>query len=396
MKPADFRRLEDLSQFPFTTKDELRGDPWVLLSVPKEEVGLVHTSTGTTGGAWSYILYSREDMYIRDIAPFMHVLMPVRAGDVVINALPYEMSSSGQSFQRSLQEGTGALIVPVGKGGFYSAPYKTVQIMADLQAGVLITTPPYAMLLSEVAGEKNLLPSRDIKLRFIWLTGEGCSPAYRRRLEQRWQCPGLIFYGSMECGSMGIECPAQSGSHVCEGHVYLEVIDPQTGDPQPAGQIGEVVCTVLQRRASPLMRFRTQDLAFLSEAPCSCGTRFPRLHIRGRIADQVSLEQKQRAGPMVSPYLIEEALYSQPEMGNNYQVYTDGSGLLIEAEGQPGACHDAGRRILELLKERGVDAELRWVEHVPRSFGKTRRIRPLSERDQVMNTPSLLHRVHPK
>jgi len=392
VKPADFRTLEDLSRFPFTTKDELRGDPWLLLAVPKEEVCLAHTSTGTTGGTWSYILYSREDMYIRDIAPFMHILMPVRSSDVVINALPYEMSSSGQSFQRSLQEGTGSLVVPVGKGGYYSDPYKTVQIMADLRADVLITTPPYAMLLSEVAEEKHLLPGADLNLRFMWLTGEGCSPAYRRRLEQRWRCPGLIFYGSMECGAMGIECPAQSGSHICEGHVYLEVIDPQTGNPQSDGQVGEVVCTVLQRRASPLIRFRTQDLAFRTEAPCSCGTRFPKLHIRGRTADQVSTEQEQSTGPPISPYLIEEVLYSQPEMGNNYQVYIGEGGLLIEAEAQPGAHHEARNLILELLRERGINAELRWVEHVPRAFGKTRRVRPLDERDQVMNTPTLLLR----
>ena len=395
MKPSDFRTLEDLGRFPFTTKDELRGDPWVLLSLPKDEVCLVHASTGTTGGAWSYILYSRQDMYVRDIAPFMHVLMPVRASDVVINALPYEMSSSGQSFQRSLQEGTGALVVPVGKGGFYSDPYKTAQIMAELRADVLITTPPYAMLLSEVAEQKGLLLGRDIKLRFIWLTGEGCSPAYRRRLEECWGCPGLIFYGSMECGSIGIECPAQSGLHVCEGHVYLEVIDPKTGHPQPAGKIGEVVCTVLQRRASPLIRFRTQDLAFADPAPCSCGTRFSKLHIRGRIADQVRAGQEDDPVPTISPYLIEESLYSEGEMGNNYQVYVDGARLVIHAEGRAGAGDDARTRILELLRKRGMNAELHWVAHIPRTGGKTRRVRLWSERGEVMNTPSLLRRSHP-
>lgn len=398
VRAADFRTLEDLARFPLTAKDELRGDPWVLLSVPKKDVRLAHTSTGTTGGRWSYILYSEEDMYVRDSAPYPHLLMPVREGDVVVNALPYEMSSSGQSFQRSMQGAAGAMVVPVGKGGFYSDPYKTVQIMADLRADVLITTPPYALLLSEVAAAPDpplrpvpLRPGEDVRPRFLWLTGEGCSPAYRRRVEDAWRCPAFVFYGSMECGPMGVECGERSGCHVSAGHVYLEVIDPKTGQPAPAGEVGEVVCTVLQRKASPLIRYRTQDLASLETAPCPCGVSFPRLHIRGRIADQVGREGDK---PAVSPYLIEEALYAQAETGGNYQIYTSEFRLLIEAEWRGGGDDRAAvrARTLDLLRRRGLDAELTWVEHVPRVGGKTRRIRPLTEREELMATPCLLRR----
>jgi phenylacetate-CoA ligase len=398
VRPEQFRTLDDLARFPFTTKDELRvtgrggrrTDPWVLLSVPKEEVCLAHTSTGTTGGDWSYIFYTWEEMHVRDFAPFPRLLMPVNATDVVLNALPYEMSSSGQSFQRSLQGVAGALVVPAGKGGFYSEPYKTAQIMADLRATVLITTPPYALLLAEIAEQLGVRPGTDIPLRFMWLTGEGCAPAYRRRLEELWQCRGLVFYGSMECGSIGIECNHQSGGHVCSGHVHLEVVDPQTGRPPPPGQPGEIVCTLLQRKASPLIRYRTQDLAVLDPSPCPCGVRFPRLHIRGRIVDQVA--GGEAAGPAVSPYVIEEVLYSRPEMGNNYQVYTGGGGLRIDAELRPGRGDpDAAReRVIDLLGRRGLRAELTWVGHIPRVGGKTRRVRPLAERDAVMAAVSLL------
>jgi len=149
VQPADFRTLDDLRRFPFTTKAELLEDPfdpWKLRCVPKKDIRLAHTSTGTTGGdKWSYIFYSAEDMTIRDFAPYPRLLMPVGEEDVVVNALPYEMSSAGQSFQRSLQGVAGALVVPVGKGGFYADPYKTARVMADLGATVLITTPPYAL-----------------------------------------------------------------------------------------------------------------------------------------------------------------------------------------------------------------------------------------------------------
>jgi phenylacetate-CoA ligase len=390
VKPGDFGELADAARFPFTEKDELRGDPWVLLSVPKSQVCLTHTSTGTTGGAWSYVHYSWKDMHERDWAGFAHLLMDIRDTDVVINALPYEMSSAGQSFQRSLQGAAGAAVVPVGKGGFYSEADKTVRVMADLAADVLITTPPYAMVLSEVAEALSLQPGRDIRLRFMWITGEGCSPAYRRRLEQRWQCPALVFYGSLECGPIGIECREQSGCHVSGGHVYLEIIDPKTGKPKPPGEIGEVVCTTLLRKASPLVRYRTQDLAFVDPAPCPCGVTFPKLHIRGRIADQVAAQASagtaQASAAPVSPYLIEEVLFSQLEMGGNYQIYTTDSGLRIEAELAAGAKGErASNTIVEQLKQRGITAELAWVDHIPRTGGKTRRVRPIAERQRVMS-----------
>ena len=397
-RPTDFCSLDDLARFPFTTKDDLRttghgvqrSNPWLLLSVPKEEVCLVHTSTGTTGGDWSYTFYTWEDMHVRDFAPYPRLLMPVNADDIVLNALPYEMSSSGQSFQRSLQGVTGALVVPAGKGGFYSDPYKTAQIMADLRVSVLITTPPYAMLLAEIVEQLGVQPSSDIPLRFIWLTGEGCAPAYRRRLEELWHCQGLVFYGSMECGSIGIECGYQSGGHVSAGHLYLEVVDPGTGQPLPPGEQGEVVCTLLLRKASPLIRYRTQDLAVLDVSLCPCGVRFPRLHVRGRIVDQVAAAEAPEQA--VSPYVIEEVLYSQPEIGNNYQVYFGNGALRIDAElrsghGDPDTARE---RVVQQLSRRGLRTELIWVEHIPRIGGKTRRIRPLAEREAVMAATSLL------
>jgi phenylacetate-CoA ligase len=394
VKPSDFRALEDLPRFPFTHKDELRGKPWVLLSVPKDQVCLTHTSTGTTGGVWSYVHYSWDDMHSRDWAPYAHELMGIRDSDVVVNALPYEMSSAGQSFQRSLQGAAGAAVVPVGKGGFYSEGDKTAQVMADLAADVLITTPPYAMLLSEVSAAVGLTPGKEIRLRIIWLTGEGCSPAYRRRLETLWKCPALVFYGSLECGPIGIECREQSGCHVSAGHVHLEIVDPQTGAPRPPGEIGEVVCTTLLREAAPLIRYRTQDLATIDPAPCPCGVLLPKVHIRGRIADQVPQSEAGLAAapPAISPYMIEDVLYGHAEMGGNYQIYAGGGALRIEAEraADAPASESARKNILEALSRRGIQADLAWVEHIPRTGGKTRRIRPLEDRNAVMSERCVL------
>src|SRR5262249_3123081 len=159
----------DLAKFPFTLKTELIGNPWVLLAVPRAEGRQIHTSTGTTSKdwtskEWSYLLYSWDDLHLRDPVPIPWTLFDVQPGDVVIDALPYEMSSSGQSFQRALQY-RGCLVVPVGKGSVYADPYKTVEIACDIDASVLITTPPYAMLLAEIAAQIGRKPTP----RLIWL-----------------------------------------------------------------------------------------------------------------------------------------------------------------------------------------------------------------------------------
>lgn len=390
--PEDFHQLPDIAKFPFTEKDELRGQPYLLLSVPKEDVVLAHTSTGTFGGVWSYNLYSWEDLHVRDTAVFPHVLMGLSAADVVINALPYEMSSSGQSFQRSIQGAVGAMVVPVGKGGFYSDPVKTVKVMAELGATVLITTPPYAMVLAEVAQKESIRLGEQIALQRLWLTGEGCSPAYRRRLEERWNCRARVFYGSLECGPIAVEADEPGGLHISAGHVYLEIIDPTTGRPAAPGENGEVVCTILQRRASPLIRFRTQDLAMIDPHPPAGEIKLPLLRLRGRIAEQMQQGDGVAAGPPLSPYLIEDVLYRQVEVGGNYQIYTDGTEVRIEAEfvGEEPAKDEAGRRILEALAGQGVSADLAWVEHIPRVGGKTRRLRPLADRDEVMQQRCVL------
>jgi phenylacetate-CoA ligase len=384
VRRRDFRSLDDLVKFPFTTKDELRGDPWLLLSVERSEVRQVHTSTGTMGGRWSYLLYSEDDLNLRDHVPLPWKLFDVKPGDIVVDALPYDMSSSGQSFQRALQH-RGCLVVPAGKGSIYSDPYKTVEIMAELGANVLITTPPYAMLLAEITAQTGVKPAP----RLIWLTGEGCSPAYRRRIEQLWGCDARIFYGSMECGSISLEGPDKNGGYICAGHVLVEIVDEQTDAPLPPGQMGEIVCTVLQRRASPLIRFRTQDRGFI-EPREETDAVLPRLQLRGRILDEA----------VVPPMLIENVLYAASGVGGNYQIYHENKRLVLDVELLPGANARAAAEqirtglmsLLDRLRLGQFRVELNWVEHIPRTAGKTRRIRPLADRTEVMAQASLLRR----
>lgn len=380
VSPDDFKTLEDLAQFPFVEKDDLRGSPWKLICVPKKDLVLTHCSTGTTGGQHSYQSYTWDDVYVSELAAAMPKLTQVNDEDIVINALPYEMSSAGQSFQRAFQTGYGALVVPTGKGGFYADPKKTVQVIAEMEASILLTTPPYAMYLSELAEEMGYVLGKDIRLRLIWITGEGCSNAYRQRLEKIYGCPALLYYGSLEGGPIGIECNEQNGYHLTNCHNHLEIIDPETAEHLPEGEIGEVVITNLLRKGNPLVRYKVQDLAYVDDTPCPCGCTAPRLVMRGREVDQVHV-----SGRSYSPFFLEELLYQLPEVGHNYQFWVSEEKLVIELEVEMGV--EPGDEIAEKIADHmqfytDVPVVVEIVDHIPRTGGKTRRVRPLSEKLQ--------------
>ena len=372
VRPDEFRSVEDIRKFPFITKDEMRGKPFILLSAPREKISQVHLSTGTTGGEHIYTYYTWEDYFVNFVAPDMPRLMSLSTDDIVINALPYEMSLAGLGAHNLFQKGVGVLMVPAGKGGLYSTPESTLAMARDLEATVFITTPPYAAYLAEIADEREIRLGTDIKLRFMWLAGEGCSPSFRNRLEQRWGCLVLYLYGALEAAPIAFECHQKGGYHVANGHVFVEVVDIKTGEPVPAGEIGMIVVTDLTRSASPMIRYQTGDMGFIDDKKCQCGLELPRMVLRGRDEDQVIIRET-----AYSPYFIEELLMQIPEMGNWYQLVPRGNSLLVRAELMPGTMPSLKieNKIKEqLLKKAGIPAEVNFVTGLPRPGGKTARV----------------------
>lgn len=374
ISPEDFDGVESFQKFPFTYKDELRGKPWLLLSVPKKRLSQIHVSTGTTEGEPLFILYTKEDLYRFDLSPKHKTLMPIKSDDVVINTLPYEMSSAGLSFHRVFQHGEDAIVIPTGKGGFYSLPDKTVEIMKWLSSTILITTPSYAMYLWEVAKSMGIEANKEIPLKRMWITGEGCSNSFRKRLEEKWGCKAYFYYGSLECGPLGIECDEQNGYHIPHAHVYLEIIDPQTSEPLAPGQIGEIVVTTLLREGAPIIRYYTGDIGFVEDLPCPCGVTMQRLFLRGRKEDQIILKEGE-----YSPIYMEEFLMKIPEIGDWFLFVVKDKRLSIQIEKSYGIELDD-----ETLKEKvksqfefgcGVcPADVEIVEKLLRPRGKTIRV----------------------
>ena len=313
VSPGDLGRLEDLSRFPFLTKDELRGRPWLLLTCDRKDVVLIQVSTGTTGGEEIYMTYTWNDYLLHDLSPRYPKLFPVGPGDVCLNALPYEMSTAGLAFHKTFMDGYQSTVIPAGKGGAYSTPAKTLKMIRDLSPSVVVTSPSWSIVLAEEAARGSFALT-SLGLKKMWLTGEGCSPAFRQRVEKLWGTTANYFYGSLECGMLGIECDQHDGYHLAQAHVLMEVVDPSSGKRLPPGETGELVVTALLRYDSPILRFRTGDLGYLETAGCACGSTLTRFHMKGRAFDQLHFR-----GRPFSPFFLEEFLMRMPEVGNWFQ-----------------------------------------------------------------------------
>ncbi|MDC0709443.1 AMP-binding protein [Stigmatella sp. ncwal1] len=374
INPSGIEQLTDLGKLPFLTKDELRGKPWILLTCDKKDIVLVQVSTGTTGGEEIYMAYTWNDYLLHDLSPQYTQLFPVGPGDICLNALPYEMSTAGLAFHKTFMEGYQATVIPAGKGGAYSTPTKTLKVIRDLSPNIVVTSPSWAITLAEEAARSGvMLPN--LGLKKMWLTGEGCSPAFRQRVEKLWGTTANFFYGSLECGGLGIECDAHSGYHLTQAHVLMEIVDPRTGAVLPSGETGEIVVTALLRYDSPIIRFRTGDLGYLETAPCACGSTLTRFHLRGRAFDQLQFR-----GKAFSPLLMEEFLMRMPEVGNWFQFVmpsSDSARIKIRCELASGvqpsqalAATIAGR--MEASAHLPFDIE--FVSHLPRPGSKVLRV----------------------
>ncbi|OJH42521.1 phenylacetate--CoA ligase family protein [Cystobacter ferrugineus] len=373
IRPGSIRGLEDLPRLPFLTKEELHGHPWRLLTCERRDVMIIQVSTGTSGGEEIYSAQSRLDLQYHLSAHYPS-LLPVTTGDVCLNALPYEMSTAGLAMHREFTENCQATVIAAGKGGAYSTPAKTLKVFRDLRPSIVITSPSWAIALAEEAARQGLsLPS--MAPRRMWLTGEGCSPAFRRRVEALWGCAAFFLYGSLEGGMMGVECEARQGYHLTQGHTLLEVVAPDTGEPLPPGSVGELVVTALLRHDSPLLRFRTGDLGVFEEGTCTCGATASRFRVRGR-----TFEQLQYRGQSVSPIFLEEFLMRMPEVGNWFHFVVPASDTArIKVRCEPATGVRPSRELGSTLASRmefftRLPLEIEFVEHLPRTSAKALRV----------------------
>ena len=381
IKPADVRSLDDLKRLPFTVKQDLRNNyPFGTFAVPRDNIARVHASSGTTGQA-VVVGYTQYDLDVwANLMCRCLVASGVKPQDVVHVAYGYGLFTGGLGAHDGATK-LGCMVVPASGG----ATRRQVGLIRDLGATVLACTPSYAMHLWEV-GMENGINFRDLPLRVGVFGGEPWTDAMRQTLEDKLGIDAHNIYGLSEIMGPGcaIDCSEHDGLHVWEDHFLCEIVDPQTGEPLPEGEQGELVITNLTKQGSPLIRYRTRDLTTLITEPCRCGRTHARIsRFAGRSDDMLIIR-----GVNVFPQQIEELLMKASGLTPNYMIVVDRQGSLdtmeVQVEVNDQLFHDqiSKLQILEKSLQKqikdifGVTTKVRLMEphSIERSVGKATRV----------------------
>ena len=314
LRPEDIRTLDDVRKLPFTTKQDLRDNyPFGLSAVPLEEVVRLHSSSGTTGTP-TVILHTQHDLdeWANAVARCLY-MVGLRKGDIFQNSSGYGMFTGGLGFQYGAER-LGMLTVPAAAGN----TKRQIKFITDFGTTALHAIPSYAGRLYEVMEEMGIDPRRDTRLRTLIIGAEPHSDEQRRRIEQMLGVKAYNSFGMSEmCGpGVSFECPEQNGLHIWEDYYIVEIVDPQTLEPVPDGEVGELVLTTINREAMPLLRYRTRDLTRILPGECPCGRHHKRLdRMKGRSDDMMILK-----GVNIFPIQIENILMQFRELGTDYLI----------------------------------------------------------------------------
>lgn len=325
-KPGDLKSLDDLPKLPFTVKDDFRDNyPFGMFLVPMDKVVRLHASSGTTGKL-TVVGCTQNDLDIwSELVARMVTMVGVDSSDIAQVAFGYGLFTGAHGLQYGLEK-VGATVIPISGGN----SEKQIMIMKDFGTTALISTPTYALHLSEVAHKMGIDPRHDLNVKVGLFGGEAFSEEYRQEIEERWGMLATDNYGLSEVGGPGFsgECEHICGQHVAEDHFIVEIVDPQTLQPVAPGEKGEVVITTLSREALPVIRYRTKDISSLNLDKCDCGRTTARLSkITGRTDDMMVIR-----GVNVFPSQIESVLVNIEGLAPHYEIILYKKGFLDDLE----------------------------------------------------------------
>jgi phenylacetate-CoA ligase len=375
--------LAELARLPFTTKEDLRGHfPYGFLTVPQRDLVRLHCSSGTTGNP-TVVFHNAHDLasWANLVARSLYGV-GARDTDVFQNICGYGLFTGGLGFQYGAER-LGALTIPAGAGN----SHRQIKLMQDFGTSVVHAIPSYLGRLHEVFGELGLDPRRDTRLRLLVIGAEPHSEETRRRIEALFGVKAFNSYGLSEMNGPGVafECEYQTGLHLWEDCFIPEIVDPDTLEPVPVGERGELVLTTLDRQAMPILRYRTRDLTRFIPGDCPCGRTHRRIdRIVGRSDDMFIIK-----GCNVFPIQVEKVLMRVPEVGQDYLIVLHSAAgadeMTIEVELRPecfegdfGALEQLRRRIAAQIRDEVmVTPQVKLVEpgKLPRSEGKAVRVR---------------------
>ncbi len=380
VKPDDIRSLRDLPRLPFTVKTDLRDNyPFGLCAVPMKDLVRIHASSGTTGKPITGP-YTAEDLdqWAECMARTLFA-QGVRSEDICQNAYGMGLFTGGLGFYLGVQK-IGACLLPTGSG----LTERQIMLMKDFGSTVLFSTPTYALTIAEKADQMGV-DLRELPVRVGSFGAEPWTVKMRDEIEARMGITAHEAYGLTEMmgPGVGFSCEARR-LHLNEDHCYPEIVDPSTLEPLPLGSKGELIFTALQRRAMPLLRYRTRDITSLHRESCECGRTLVTMEkILGRSDDMLII-----SGVNVFPSQIEAVIMNFPEVEPIYQIRVFKKGYLdsikVELEAKPEV-YSQGKEALGALGKRvssrihdvvGINAPVEVVPlgTIARSEGKAKRV----------------------
>ena len=379
--PADIHSIEDIVKLPFTSKKDLRDYyPFQLLSAPLSEIVRIHASSGTTGKP-IVAGYTRNDLNIwGEVGARCFTAYGLGKNDVVQVSYGYGLFTGGLGAHAAV-ETIGGTVIPMSSGN----TEKQILLMHDLGAVGLACTPSYALYLADALLDSGI-PRDEFQLKVGAFGAEPWTEGMRKELEEKLCIKAYDIYGLTEIIGPGVghECEFQNGTHLCEDHFYPEIVNPETGDPLPPGETGELVFSTITKDGMPLLRFRTRDLTSLIFEPCECGRTSVRMNrILGRCDDMLIIR-----GVNVFPSQVESVICEMPQLEPHYLLFVDRVNNLdtleIQVEVKEDFYSDEVNKMLELRKQiihrlqsvLTISPDVRLVEPrtIERSQGKAKRV----------------------
>jgi phenylacetate-CoA ligase len=315
------RSLDDIRRIPFTTKDDLReAYPRGLLAGELADAVRLHTSSGTTGTP-TVIYHTQSDLASwTELVARCIVATGAGPGDVFQNMTTYGLFTGGLGLHYGAEK-VGMLVIPASSGN----TTRQLKLMQDFRTTVVHATPSYLLHVGS-AMKQAQIPRDSLAVRKAFLGAEPYSENTRLKIQELWDIDVYNSYGLSEMNGPGVsfECVYKQGMHTWEDAYVMEMVDRGTLEPIADGAEGEIVFTTLQRQATPLLRYRTRDLAHVIPGPCACGRTHRRLsRITGRTDDMLIIN-----GVNVFPSQVEAVLMKMKEVGTNYQLVIEKRGEL--------------------------------------------------------------------
>src|ERR1700682_1729686 len=321
VRPDDLTTLADLSRFPFTTKSDLRDNyPFGMFAVPQEQVSRIHASSGTTGKPTVVGYTARDiDTWANLVARSIRAA-GARRGDKVHVSYGYGLFTGGLGAHYGAER-AGLTVIPFGGG----QTERQVQLIQDFKPDIIMVTPSYMLSIADELERQGVHPA-DCSLRIGIFGAEPWTNDMRAAIEKRMGIAAVDIYGLSEVMGPGVasECvETKDGPTIWEDHFYPEIIDPDTGEVLPDGELGELVFTSLSKEALPIVRYRTRDLTRLLPPTARSMRRMGK--IVGRSDDMLIIR-----GVNLFPTQVEDLILKQPELTPHYLLEITRPGSLDE------------------------------------------------------------------